>query len=70
MIKPIPHCIINVPMKINRLNEVSDLPAKLVGKDKATAGWVSVSTIEVSIYKVKCIAPAFSPEIIIASNDK
>ena len=48
MIKPIPHCIINVPMKIHRLNEVSDLPAKLVGKDKATAGCVSVNTIEVS----------------------
>ena len=48
MIKPIPHCIINVPMKIKRLNEVSDLPAKLVGKDKATAGCVSVKTIEVS----------------------
>ena len=48
MIKPIPHCIINVPTKISRLNDVSDLPAKLVGKDKATAGCVSVNTIEVS----------------------
>ena len=48
MIKPIPHCIINVPIKISRLNDVSDLPAKLVGKDKATAGCVSVKTIEVS----------------------
>ncbi len=48
MIKPIPHCIINVPTKINRLNDVSDLPANLVGKDKATAGCVSVKTIEVS----------------------
>ena len=48
MIKPIPHCIINVPMKISRLNDVSDLPAKLVGKDKATAGCAIVNTIEVS----------------------
>ena len=35
-----------MPTKISRLNDVSDFPAKLVGKDKATAGWVSVSTIE------------------------
>ena len=65
-----PHCIIKVPTKISKLNDVSDFPAKIVGKDKATAGCVSVSTIEVSIYRVKCITPAFSPEIIITSNDK
>ena len=53
-----------MPTKISKLNDVSDFPAKLVGKDKATAGWVRVSTIEVSIYSVKCNAPAFSPEII------
>ena len=49
MIKPIPHCIRNVPTKISKLNDVSDLPAKLVGKDSATAGCVSVRTIEVNI---------------------
>ena len=49
MIRPMPHCITNVPTKISKLNEVRDFPAKLVGKDSATAGWVSVNTIEVSI---------------------
>ena len=29
IIKPIPHCIINVPKKISKLNDVKDLPAKL-----------------------------------------
>ncbi len=65
-----PHCIIKVPTKISKLSDVSDFPAKLVGKDKATAGCVSVSTIEVSIYIVKCNVPAFLPEMIITSNDK
>ena len=49
MTKPIPHCITKVPTKISKLNDVSDFPAKLVGKDNATAGWVSVNTIEVNI---------------------
>ncbi len=38
-----------VPTKISKLNDVSDFPAKLVEKDSATAGCVSVNTIEVSI---------------------
>ena len=33
--KPIPHCITKVPTKMSKLNDVSDLPAKLVGKDNA-----------------------------------
>ena len=41
--------MMNVPTKINKLNEVSDVPAILVGKESATAGWVSVKTIEVNI---------------------
>jgi hypothetical protein len=35
---PIPHCIIKVPKKISKLNEVNDFPAILVEKDIATAG--------------------------------
>ena len=68
--RPIPHCIIKVPKKISKLNDVSDLPAKLVGKRIATAGWVRVSTIEVNIYTIKCVAPALSPETMIINKDK
>ena len=45
--------MVNVPKKITKLNDVSDLPAKCLGKDKATAGWESVRTLEVNMYIVK-----------------
>ena len=38
-----------VPKKISKLNDVSDLPAKLVENRMATAGWASVKTIEDNI---------------------
>ena len=45
---PMPHCIIKVPTKINKLKDVKDVPAIFVGKERATAGWVSVKTIDVN----------------------
>ena len=39
----------NVPTNINKLNEVKDLPAKLVENFMATAGWANERTIEVKI---------------------
>ena len=38
-----------VPEKSSTLNDVSDLPAKFLGKDKAIAGCVKEITIEVRI---------------------
>ncbi len=49
MTRPIPHCIKKVPEKSSTLNDVSDLPAKFLGKDKAIAGCVKEITIEVRI---------------------
>ena len=59
-----------MPTKINKLKDVNDLPAKYVGKDKATAGWASVKTIDVNIYIVKRNTPAFDPKITILNNTK
>ena len=50
--KPISHCIMNVPANINKLNEVSALPAEYPEKERPTAGCVTDKKIELKINKV------------------
>ena len=50
--RPINHCIIKAPKKINKLNDVSALPARWLRKDNPTAGCITVKKTEVRINNV------------------